>query len=189
LRKAGKLEDTMIVFTSDHGAEFWDHGKIGHGQSLRQELVHVPMFISYPPLFPPGKVVEEGVEVMDLLPTLADALGVKVPAEVQGESLIGLAQGQGAGYPRPAISSQYELAHTMRLGRWKLWVGGSGQMKLYDGQVDLKEEHDLIGHEPLAQRFVSDALGLWMAYQDRWKKARWGVASNQRPEFAQDLEK
>ena len=189
LKDSGHSDDTMIVFTADHGEEFWDHGRVGHGQSLRQELVHVPTWIYYPPLFPAGKVVEEGTELVDLLPTLADAVGVKAPEAAQGESLIALAQGVGAGYPRPAIASQYELAHTMRLGKYKLWVGGSGQVKLYDGADDPGEQKELGAEQPVALRFVSDALGLWMAYQDRWKKARWGVASNHRPEFAADLEK
>jgi arylsulfatase A-like enzyme len=181
-------DDTMIIFTADHGEEFWDHGKIGHGQSLRHELVQVPLLISYPPLFPAGKVVNEGVEIIDLLPTIADALGGKIPPEVQGESLIGLAQGEGAGYPRPAIASQYELAHSMRLGRWKLWVGGSGDVRLFDAQVDAMEAKELSAERPLEKRFVADAMGVWMAYQTQWKKARWGVASNHKAELARDLE-
>ena len=189
LKKTGHDGDTMIIFASDHGEEFWDHGRVGHGQSLRQELIHVPMWIYYPPLFPAGKVVQEGAELIDLLPTLTDALGVATPKEVQGESLLPLAQGQGAGYPRPAIASQYELAHTMRLGRYKLWVGGSGQIKLYDGQEDPGEQKELTAEQPIAYRFIADAMGLWMAYQSQWKKSRWGVASNHTPELPADLEK
>src|SRR5439155_17811859 len=138
--------------------------------------------------FPPGKVVDEGVEIIDLLPTLADALGQRSPADAQGESLIPLAQGEGAGYPRPAIASQYELAHSMRLGRWKLWVGGSGDTRLFDAQVDAMESKELSAERPLERRFVADAMGVWMAYQAQWKKARWGVASNHKPELAHDLE-
>jgi arylsulfatase A-like enzyme len=179
----------MIVFTSDHGEEMWDHGKIGHGQSVREELVRVPMLISYPPLFPAGKVVNEGVEIIDLLPTIVDALGGKIPADVQGESLIPLAQGAGdAGYPRPAIASQYELAHTMRLSRWKLWVGGSGETRLFDASSDPAESKELSAQRPLERRFVTDALGVWMAYQGQWKKSKWGVASNHKPDLARDLE-
>jgi arylsulfatase A-like enzyme len=190
LLKLLNRDDTMVIFTADHGEEMWDHGKIGHGQSLREELVHVPLLIAYPPLFPPGKVVNEGVEIIDLLPTIVDALGGKIPADVQGESLIALAQGgDDAGYPRPAIASQYELAHSMRLGRWKLWVGGSGETRLYDAAADAAEARELSGERPLERRFVADALGLWMAYQGQWKKTRWGVASNHKPELARDLEK
>nr|MBP6742165.1 sulfatase [Deltaproteobacteria bacterium] len=189
LKKTGHENDTMIVFASDHGEEFWDHGRVGHGQSLRQELIHIPMWIYYPPLFPAGKVVEEGAELVDIMPTLTDALGLPTPKDVQGESLIPIAQGQLSGYPRPAIASQYELAHTMRLGRYKLWVGGSGQVKLYDGQDDPGEQRELTQEQPLAYRFVADAMSLWMAYQGSWKKAHWGVASNLRPEFAAELDK
>ncbi|HZS35737.1 MAG TPA: sulfatase [Polyangia bacterium] len=182
-------DDTMLVFTADHGEELWDHGKIGHGQSLREELVHVPLIIHYPPLFPAGKVVPEGVEIIDLLPTIVDAIGGKVPQDVQGESLVPLAQGVGEGYPRPAIGSQYELAHTMRLGRWKLWVGGSGDVRLFDAIADAAESHELSIEKPYERRFVTDALGVWMAYQSKWKKSRWGVASNHKRELADDLEK
>lgn len=182
-------DDTMVIYTSDHGEELWDHGKIGHGQSLREELVHVPLLISYPPLFPAGKTVREGVELIDLLPTIVDALGGKAPADAQGESLIALAQGAGgAGYPRPAIASQYELAHTMRLARWKLSVFGSGEVRLFDAQSDAAESRELSAERPVEKRWLTDAMGLWMAYQTLWKKSRWGVASNQTAQLAHDLE-
>jgi arylsulfatase A-like enzyme len=189
LEGAGRSDDTMVIITADHGEELWDHGRIGHGQSLREELIHVPLAIYYPPLFPSGKAVDEGVEIVDLLPTMAEALGVKIPADVQGESLVGLAQGVGAGYPRPAIGSQYELAHSMRLGRWKLWVGGQGDGKLFDAASDPGEEKELSSSRPIERRFVTDALGVWMAYQGKWHKSRWGVASNQKAALADDLEK
>ena len=151
LLKLLDADDTMIIFTADHGEELWDHGKIGHGQSLREELVHVPLLISYPPLFPPGKSVNEGVELVDLMPTIVDALGGKPPAEAQGESLVGLAQGAGAGYPRPAIASQYELAHTMRLGPWKLSVFGSGEVHLYDAADRRGRVEGAVGRAPAGQ--------------------------------------
>jgi arylsulfatase A-like enzyme len=189
LKRRGILDDTMFILTADHGEEMWDHGKIGHGQSLHQELVHVPLVIAYPPYFPGGKVVEEGVDVLDLLPTITDALGVTTPEAAQGESLIPLAQGIGAGYPRPAIASQYELAHTMQLGRYKIWVGGSGDVHMYDAVHDLAEEKDLVTSRPIERRALTDALGLWMSQRNQWKKRRWGVASNLSPQFAADFEK
>ena len=179
----------MLILASDHGEEMWDHGRIGHGQSLRQELVHVPFLISYPPLFPAGHVVEEGIDVLDILPTVTDALGAPTPDGAQGESVIPLAEGIGAGYPRPAIASQYELAHTMRLGRFKLWIGGSGDVRLYDAAADLHEDHDLAATRPIERRALTDALGTWMAFRNQWKKRRWGVPSNLTPSFAPDVDK
>ena len=90
---------------------------------------------------------------------------------------------------RPAIASQYELAHTMRLSRWKLWVGGSGDTRLIDAASDPMGTKEVSAERPLERRFVTDALSLWMAYQGKWKKSRWGVASNHKPAFAADLEK
>ena len=188
LEKIGHKDDTMIILTADHGEEMYEHGKIGHGQSLHEELVHVPLAIYYPPLFPAGKLVDEGVEVIDILPTIAEALGQPIPKEAQGESLIAIAQGQGVGYPRPAIASQYELAHTMRLGKYKLWIGGSGVVHLYDALNDAAENKDLIDTHPIERRFVTDAMSMWMANQTQWKKTRWGVASNHKAELAADLE-
>ncbi len=189
LRKRGHLDDTLIVMTSDHGEELWDHGRIGHGQSLREELVHVPMLMRYPPYFPAGKVVEEGVDVMDVMPTVVDALGGKVPDGAQGESLLPLAAGIGAGYPRPAMGSQYELAHTMRLDRYKIWVGGNGEVHLYDAAADPHEDHDLAATRPVERRALTDAMGIFLVYRAQWKKRRWGVPSNLLPAFTTDLAK
>ena len=77
----------------------------------------------------------------------------------------------------------------MRLGKWKLWVGGSGDTKLFDASTDAAEAHELTAERPLERRFVEDAMGVWMAYQGQWKKSRWGVASNHKAELARDLEK
>ena len=95
----------------------------------------------------------------------------------------------GAGYPRPTIASQYELAHTMRLGAYKLWVGGSGDIRLYDMSNDPHEDKDLWTSHPVERRALTDAMGLWMANRNQWKKRRWGVASNLLPAGAAEIEK
>ena len=179
----------MIIFTADHGEELWDHGKIGHGQSLREELVHVPLLISYPPLFPPGKsVATRASRSSTFCPRSSTRSAARCRPTRRASRWWRLAQGEGAGYPRPAIASQYELAHTMRLGRWKLSVVGSGEVRLFDAVADAAEAQELSTERPLEKRFVTDAMGVWMAYQGQWKKSRWGVASNQKPELAHDLE-
>ncbi|MCP4222213.1 MAG: sulfatase-like hydrolase/transferase, partial [Actinomycetia bacterium] len=108
--------ETMVIITADHGEELWEHGICGHGASLREPLVWVPLLIHYPPLFPGGRVVSEGVEGVDILPTIIDAIGRSPLDGAQGHSLIPLAQGQIGGYPMPSYASQYEYAHAMRLG-------------------------------------------------------------------------
>jgi arylsulfatase A-like enzyme len=181
--------DTMLVITADHGDEFWEDGRLGHGGSLHDTLVHVPLLVNYPPLFPPGVAVSEGTESIDILPTLIDALGGKIPPSMQGDSLIGLAQGVGRGYPRPAVASQYEDAHAMRLGDWKIIIRSGGQVRVYDAAADHLEKTDVAATRPIERRFLCDALSTFLVYQKDWKKRRWGVASNQTAQFPEDVDR
>jgi arylsulfatase A-like enzyme len=188
LKAWGIADDTMIIITADHGDEQWEDGRVGHGGSLKESLIRVPLILYYPPLFP-GGLVTEGVETIDIVPTIADALGQPPIADAQGESLIPLAQGVGRGYPRPSIASQYEFAHAMRLFNWKARVAGSGVPTVYNVVEDPYEKKDLAADRPLERRFLTDSLSTFLVYQKRWKKTRWGVASNASRQFADDLEK
>src|SRR5262249_37542094 len=105
-------DDTMLVITADHGDELWEDGRVGHGASLRDPLIHVPLIVHYPPLYPAASV-DDGVEHVDILPTLLDAAGAAPIDDAQGEPLRAVAYAAGRGYPRPGISSLYENAHAM----------------------------------------------------------------------------
>ena len=120
----GIWDQTMLIVIADHGDEQWEDGRVGHGGSERETLLHVPLLIHYPPMFPAGKVTE-GAEAIDIVPTIADALGVAADPEWQGTSLIPLANGVG-GYPLMSFSSQYENAHAGRIGHWKAKLMGTG---------------------------------------------------------------
>jgi arylsulfatase A-like enzyme len=184
----GDGADTMLVLVADHGDELWENGLLGHGGSLHEALVHVPMAILYPPLFPPGVRVDEGVDAVDLLPTLEDAVGVSQPADQQGQSLIPLAQGVGRGYPRPSFTSMYEDSHAMRIGDFKIVETSSGGIHVYDEVNDRLEREDLATTRPLETRFLTDAMSLFLLHQRDWKKSKWGVASNHSAQLAADLD-
>ncbi len=187
LEAQGIADDTMIIVTADHGEELWEVGRCGHGASLRETLVHVPLLVRYPPLIPPGTIVEEGVDALDILPTLADALGEPPLARAQGDSLVSLAQGLGRGYPRPSYASQYEYAHAMRVGGWKIWLARDGSTKLYDLATDPGEKEAVAGR-PIERRFMSDLLHMFLANRLRWNKRRWGVVSNMSQLAADELD-
>ena len=72
LKKMGIYDKSAVVVVSDHGDQFYEHGSVGHGDTVYQELVHVPLMIRAPGVFPAGKVVHADVEVMDLYATLID---------------------------------------------------------------------------------------------------------------------
>ena len=183
----GILDETLIIITADHGEELWEVGRCGHGASLRETLVRVPLVIHYPPLFPGGRMVTEGAESVDVLPSILDALGQEPLAAGQGHSLIPLAQGVRQGYPEPVYASQYEHAHAMRLGDWKLWVKRADRPRLYNLAIDPDEKKIFHTRRPIARRLVSDPFSLFMVYRHRWKKHLWGPASNMSPRAARDL--
>ncbi len=188
LKTAGIWDQTMLVVTADHGDEQWEDGRVGHGASSRDMLVHVPLLIHYPPMIKAGKY-PEGTEIIDIVPTIADALGVQMDAEWQGQSLVPLTQGVGAGYPRLSFSSMYEDSHGARLAQWKVRISGGSNLRVYDLQADPDEMKDLAG-EPgseIGGRAVLDPLWLLRSFNLEWKKSQWGNAANVTARFAQDL--
>jgi arylsulfatase A-like enzyme len=189
LEKRGIADETMIIVTADHGEELWEYPETcGHGSSLRESLVHVPLVLWYPPLVPAVGAVDEGVEGVDLLPTVLDAIGKAPMDSAQGESLLPLVNGVGRGYVRPSYASMNEHSHTLRLGRWKGWIGRTGRMALYDMETDRDERNDLAAERPLERQMVNDALTLFVANRWKWKKREWGVASNMNAAAAEALE-
>ncbi len=90
LRTLGLAERTLVVFTSDHGEEFLDHGRMFHGQSVYGELTNVPLILWRPGSVPGGLVLPETVETVDLMPTLLEMSGLAGPDGMQGRSLVPL---------------------------------------------------------------------------------------------------
>ena len=85
LDDTGLGENTYVVFASDHGEEFWDHGSFGHGHSVYDELLHVPLIITGPGI--PAQSVSRPVSMIDFLPTLAEWAGLSADPEWRGSSL------------------------------------------------------------------------------------------------------
>jgi len=187
LQQMGIYDQTMIIVTADHGEELFEDGRCGHGGSLRETLVRVPLLIHYPARIAPG-VVEEGVEEVDVLPTLLDTIGAEVPASLQGAPLAPLTAGLGRGWARPSYASQFEYAHTMRVARWKLKVGKRGVPVAIDLVADPDERTDVSLAAPAARRLLTDALGLFLATRTTWHKRSLGVVTNLVPGAAALLE-
>jgi arylsulfatase A-like enzyme len=87
-------------------------------------------------------VVDEGAEGVDIMPTVLAAIGAPASDAPQGEPLEPLAQGIGRGWARPSYASQYEYAHAMRIGRWKIRVGPRGAPLVGDMVADPGETAD-----------------------------------------------
>jgi hypothetical protein len=89
LRRAGLLERTIIVITSDHGEEFWDHSNRAafHGHTLYNELLRVPLVWYEPDLPDPGSSRAEAVGLVDIVPTVLARLGIAPPGGLDGVDL------------------------------------------------------------------------------------------------------
>ncbi len=185
LQEWGIYDQTMIIVTADHGDEQWEDGRVGHAGSQRETVVHVPMLIHYPPMFPASRV-KAGTEGIDIVPTIADVLGVTFDPEWQGASLLPLAQGADE-YPLLATSSAYENTHTGRIGHWKLQLTGGGTPHLWDLAKDPDERKDVFDTAHIGARLLLDPMWMLRAYNIEWNKAQWGNPATVSSRFAADL--
>jgi N-acetylglucosamine-6-sulfatase len=94
LEKAGQLDNTVIVFTSDHGYFYGEHGLSVERRLAYEETIRIPLLIRYPPLIKPGTVVDSIVLNIDIAPTMLDLAHVPIPAEIQGRSPVPLLKGE-----------------------------------------------------------------------------------------------
>ena len=161
------LSRSLVVFTSDHGEEFWDHGRFEHGHSFFQELLHIPMLVWGPEVLP-GRRSEE-VSLIDLLPTIFDALAIPTEDTVDGISLWPLLT-QGRSLPDRPLLAHNNLFGSLRqmLIRWphKLILRPeSGATLLYDLELDPSEQVELSSQEGRLLQRLARELGQWRSKQ------------------------
>jgi arylsulfatase A-like enzyme len=160
-------DDALIVVVSDHGEEFLEHGMFGHAHSLFEETVRVPLIVRFPDRRHAGKVVAQPVSIVDVLPTIAAAIGAQAPASADGRSLLPLIEG-AAQDPRTVFA---ELARDrprkMAFGDgFKLIhdVNDPAASALYDLGQDPGERSDLFAAQPeraaALLRALREQLGL-----------------------------
>jgi len=87
LRDREVLADTLVVLTGDHGEEFGEHGRLGHGRSVFEEQLHVPLVLAHASL--PALRVADPVSLVDVAPTLLEMLGGERESLGSGRSLLG----------------------------------------------------------------------------------------------------
>jgi arylsulfatase A-like enzyme len=89
LRGRELFEDTLTIVTSDHGEEFWEHGRRGHGKSLSDEVLRVPLVFHHPASerLTPGRASDRLAQLVDVVPSILDLLELPAPDDLDGRSL------------------------------------------------------------------------------------------------------
>ncbi|MCA9042450.1 MAG: sulfatase-like hydrolase/transferase, partial [Planctomycetaceae bacterium] len=101
LEQLGQAENTIVIFTSDHGDQLLAHGLVGKNVFF-EESVRIPFLMRYPDRIQPG-VRKELIETVDLLPTLFDLIGESTPKRCQGQSFLPLLKGDVNYIPKEAV--------------------------------------------------------------------------------------
>lgn len=166
LERRGLADDTMVVVTSDHGEEFWDHGSVGHGHNVYEELLHVPMFVRLPGVTDQLQALEAPVGLVDVMPTILEALGQELPDDLSGRSFLPLLLGKDTPAPRYTVSGFMEGWRTIVLGRHKLIHRNADSVALHDLTEDPGEERDVAAEHPITVRWGRGMLGLALAAAD-----------------------
>jgi len=162
LESEGCREDTLTVYTSDHGELYGDHDRVAK-HCFFEGSVQIPMIASWPDELPSGETSDALVELIDLYPTALDAANASERGTTFGESLLG--PGRSPGDPN---ATDRDLVCSMIYDRtmvctqdYKYAVDGDGRgYMLFDRKTDPEERRNLIGHPDHAEteREMREAL-------------------------------
>jgi hypothetical protein len=183
LQDLGLLEETLIVFSNDHGDQLCERGELGHPPySQHDEVTRSPLIMRHRALFPAGLAVDRIVELMDVAPTILSAMGVPPHPAIHGEDLIAAMDGTPALVPGYAISEG--MVRSLRVGSYRYVLGepagnassldhdlpseqltairralGESQELLFGLHRDPREQIDLSRSHPIARRACEVYLG------------------------------
>ena len=205
LQQLGILDNTLIVVVSDHGEEFWEHGWTGHGQSVYQELAHGVLLMWNPKLIPAPRRVADPVQLIDVMPSVLDLLGIPIPAVVEGQSLAPFAKGLPFQRKGPVVTSRFAHPYSknndeftpenhidsMALldANWKLIYRENGKsvglnkVELYDRRVDRGEQKNIAAQHPREVDRMMTSMGAWL---DAQKQIRTTIGRGAKAAFDQD---
>ena len=158
------------MVTGDHGAAFRDpHDQRGHGLTVYQEEVQVPLMLWHPRVFAGGRRVPTVGAHVDMNPTIADVLGVAVPGEWQGHSLFDPAHPERAFF----LTSVGEYLFGLREGAWKYIFNATGGSELlFALEHDPEEQHDLAPAEPERCRRLRQKIAAGVTLEDAFLHRR-----------------
>lgn len=181
-RKQNLLDNTLVIFTSDHGEHFGDHGLMSHELSLYDVLVHVPLIIRFPNRTHSGTLIKETVQTIDIFPSILHFLQSESKLELQGFSLL---PDFFARKNHPYAFSEYnnlraadkmqrrfpdlpdspiwrkKVLKSVRSSDWKFIWATDGTRELYSIQNDPYEKSNFAQSNPEEVKKMQEVLGKW----------------------------
>ena len=181
LDETGQRDNTLVIFTSDHGETLGDHGLIYKGCRFYEGLIRVPLIFRWPGRIKEGLQSDALVELLDMSATILDAAGVEIPDYFQGQSLLPILEGkESPGHFRDSVRCEYfdsldkfftggygAFGTMYRRGQYKLSIyHGKKLGELYDLEADPWEfnnlwdspEHQALKHELIYESFDDHVL-------------------------------
>jgi len=177
VEELGLAEDTIVVFTSDHGEHLGDHGRVQKGPPGFDSCTHVPLIVRYPAAVAAGGRSDALIEAVDIAPTLLDLAAVQAPPIFQGRSFAPLLQGRPyeqrksvfIEHRNPFVSSW----KAVRTHAHKYCRSGDGDELLFDLAADPHELTNLAGdpaHAPALAEMRSEMLRRWFTVEKQYPR-------------------
>ena len=175
LRESGLEENTLIIFSSDHGDMDSAH-RMEHKTTLYEEPVRIPLIVSHKGITPPGAVNDTHLisNGLDLIPTLCDYAGITPPAGLTGLSFRPLAEGRKYQSWRDHLWIESEFGYMVHSGRYKymLYDSGTNREQLMDLQKDPGEMKNM-AMDPAYGDILSEHRQYFRYYQDSAEVHKW----------------
>jgi arylsulfatase A-like enzyme len=185
MKQLGIYDSTLIVVTSDHGESFGEHGLLGHGRALYEELIRVPLIVKYPLEDDKRGVVQRKVSIMGIMPTILKRAGLPIPETVENGDLdddnqILIAESYRDVFWTRAYGARFDRDQkAIYSGNFKWTWRSDGAYELFDIAGDPNEENNLREKLPdEGQRFKSQLAPLLRESQQRRSNAPLEVDDN-----------
>ena len=163
LREKGLLSKTLIVLAGDHGEAFGEKVETGHGVFLYDGTLKVPLILHAEGHLPKGGVIKSRVRLIDIAPSILDLLGLPVPSEIQGTSLLPYI----AGREKKDLSTYLETYFPRENYGWSELTGfvdgdwkyiKAPKPELYNLKTDPQETQNVLGQESKNAELMSERL-------------------------------
>ena len=166
----GLMKNTMIIFTADHGEEFWEHHDVSHGHTFFDEVMRVPMIIRLPDGYPVVRNrIETQVRLVDVAPTVLEFLGLPALDLAEGQSMLPLISGEEDLGHWPAFYESmiyYREQKGFNDGEFKYVLDeDTGEDELYDLVNDPEEKLSVVEDHPERRLEMKSVLLDHLAHQ------------------------